>query len=93
MVYYDEVILGLSIEAGSRIGNFGRTEYHEVVDLDATSVEFSESEPLVGLYGKEGEMFIHSMGFVTLDKARCWPPETSENEVNSDSQATIEVVT
>ena len=29
-------------------------------------------------------MFIHSMGFLMLNRAKCWPLETSENQAISE---------
>ena len=46
-VYWDEVIVGLTIEVANREGSFGRTTEAE----NSLKFDFDESSPLIGIYG------------------------------------------
>ena len=89
-LFHDQVILGLSIKAGEKIGSFGRTEFEKVSEskLEQTSIIFSENEPLMGLYGHNGPQFIHSMGFIRLDRKACWPAAGGSTSGSPDETIT-----
>ena len=62
-VYWDEVVVGLTIKVADREGSFGRTDEAE----NSLEYNFDETAPLIGIYGYSSPQFIYGMGFYTID--------------------------
>ena len=79
------MVVGITILAGGRTGNFGLTDVR-----DSVNYVFTREKPLIGIYGFSGEKFINGMGFITYDLGdECQKfNKVDPKAVDNDSQAT-----
>ena len=83
-VFTDGSIVGMTVIAGGRVGNFGNISVR-----DSVNFSFTREKPPIGIYGFTGTEFISGLGFITYDLGdECQNFGKADTSSNTDSQDT-----